>query len=364
MKKEAVEIQSKTTFSHDSCFKLFFSRPELAGELLKLVLSKEELEVYNLDDLRYEKETYKNKITDMVLSFSLKKEPKKRVEILTLVEHKSYYDKSLFDQVLNYLVLIREQTIKQKGYALPIFPIIFYHGREPFQWKQSLQEEDFGSLLSEIPVQTRECMLQYKMKVINTQDPEIRKLFTKPGSKIGGVLKLLDGIWNLKNPSSEKVSSIVVNDLGELLEEKSVKERDDIVAGVFEYLKNVAKLKSVEEQRAKKDLISRGILKQGGVMDIREFFREQGREEGIEKGRKEGIQKGMEKGMEKGIEKGMEKGRKEGIEKGIQKGLEKGRQEERREVVLKMLEEKAEISLISKVTGFTEEEIKTIKNRL
>ena len=53
-----------------------------------------------------------------------------------------------------------------------------------------------------------------------------------------------------------------------------------------------------------------------------------------------------------------EKGRWEGE----RKGLRKGRQEERQQVVLNMLQEKADIAFIAKVTGLSEKEIKKLKN--
>ena len=90
-----------------------------------------------------------------------------------------------------------------------------------------------------------------------------------------------------------------------------------MVVGVFEYLTDVTPLRKEVWEKAEKELGEEGILKEGEIMNIREHLRE----------------------------------------KGVQEGLEKGR----KEVVLNMLKEKAEISFISKVTGLSEKEIKTIK---
>ncbi|MBC6415206.1 MAG: hypothetical protein GDA46_02300 [Bdellovibrionales bacterium] len=54
---------------------------------------------------------------------------------------------------------------------------------------------------------------------------------------------------------------------------------------------------------------------------------------------------------EKGIWEGMQKGRKEGQRKG------------RQEIALNMLKEKIEIAFINKLTGFSKEEIKKLKNQ-
>ena len=78
------------------------------------------------------------------------------------------------------------------------------------------------------------------------------------------------------------------------------------------------------------------------------------REEGMEKGRQEGRQEGMQQGIQKGMQ--------QGIQKGMQQGRQEGRQDRDREVVLNMLRNNLDISLICKVTGLSLEEIKKLQN--
>ncbi|MBC6416166.1 MAG: hypothetical protein GDA46_07290 [Bdellovibrionales bacterium] len=69
-------------------------------------------------------------------------------------------------------------------------------------------------------------------------------------------------------------------------------------------------------------LIEEGILTEGGIMEnVRESIKEEGRQE----------------------------------------GMQKGRQERDKEIVLNMLKEKVEIAFISKITGFSKEEIEKLK---
>ena len=58
------------------------------------------------------------------------------------------------------------------------------------------------------------------------------------------------------------------------------------------------------------------------------------------------------------IERERWESRQEGLQEGIQEGIHKGRQA----VILNMLKEKLDLSVISKVTGLSEEEIKKLKN--
>jgi predicted transposase/invertase (TIGR01784 family) len=64
---------------------------------------------------------------------------------------------------------------------------------------------------------------------------------------------------------------------------------------------------------------------------------------------------------EEGIKEGLEKGEKKGIKKGEKKGIEVGEKKAKTKIVQKMLQEKMDIQLISKVTGLSEENILQLK---
>ena len=338
-------ITKKPVFSHDSFFKLIFSDPKLAKELLGLIFTKPALKVFNLEDIKFEKDTHKKQLADLVLSFSFKnsifknKNYPKRMKLFIILEHKSYYDKGFYEQGLKYHILIRDYSIKQTGRTQLTNLCLFYHGKQHKRWKKSLQEDDFKDckdFLPKIPFEVKEGMLDFKVKVINTKDSEIRKIIKNKGTKIWGVLKLLDEVWSIKNPSAKKVKIIIKSDFADILKGKKKTEVDNIVAGIVEYLTDATGLKEKEWERAKKELIEEGILKKGGAMNVRQVIKEKGIWEGMQKGRKEGMQKGMQKG------------RKEGMQK----------------VVLNMLKKKTDISFISEVTGLSAKEVKQLKNGL
>ena len=313
--------KKKPTCSHDSFFKLIFSDPKLAKELLDLIFTKEEKKVFNLNSIKLEKDTYKNRLADLVLSFPFKKLPKKRIEFLVILEHKSYNDKDSHEKMLKYLTIIRELMILQTGKSKPIIPAFFYHGKKPLNLKESLQEQDFKSFFRQTPLETRESMLNFKMKVVNTKASKIQELIKRKKSKIWGVIKLFDEIWDIKNPSAETVKLIVRDYFGNILKKKTKREVDDLVFGIVEYLRDTAGLKLREWEKAERELKEEEILKRGGTMNIRELIKE--------------------------------KGRWEGERKGIQKGLQT--------VILNMLKKKTDISFISEVTGVPVKEIKKMK---
>ena len=338
MKYKSQIKRKKPTFSHDSFFKGFYSDPKLAQELLQLIFSKKELKAYNLNKLKIEKDTFEGKEADLVFSVPLKAFPKMKVELFILLEHKSSHDKNLFGQILRYQVLIREHSIQQNGYPQPVIPVVFYHGKPPLKWEKSLQEEDFKSFFSRIPVESRKNMLNYEPKIISTQDPKIQEAYKGRKFKGYSVIKLLSEIWSLK----KKLTPLKVKDayaeFEEVLKGLKGQARKTVELRILEYLFENTELDLKTWGKAEKLLIEAGILKQGGLMqDVREIIKEKGRWEG----QREGLKKGRQEGR--------------------QAGRQEGRQERNKEVVLNMLKKKTDISFISEVTGLSAKEIKKMK---
>ena len=83
-------------------------------------------------------------------------------------------------------------------------------------------------------------------------------------------------------------------------------------------------------QQVERELLEQGVFKKGGYMDIMQYMKEQEHK--------------------KGLRRGLKKGRQEGLEQG------------KKEIVLNMLEARADMTFISKVTGLPVREIKKLKN--
>ena len=330
MKKYVQKIK-KPVFIHDRFFKDAFSDLKRAKKLVEFILSKKELQSYDISQLRIEKNTFKDGLqADLILSIPFKDDSSKILRLVIIVEHKSQYDKGLFNQLLKYQILIQEWFLKQTGRAQLVIPVLFYHGKQNINWSKSLQEEYFKAFFDKIPIETRKDMLNFNMRVINTKDPKVRRFFKSKGSECWGFIRLLDEIWDIKNPDTEKVREIIKDYFGELLKKATKRESREVTLRVIKYLQSAGGLRKEVWKKAEEQLKMEGILKEGGYMNMLDHIKEEGRW----KGRKEGRQEG----------------RKE------------GRQERDQEVILNMLKEKADISFISKVTGLPEKEIKKLKN--
>ena len=213
------------------------------------------------------------------------------------------------------------------GYPQPIIPVLFYHGKKPFKWRGSLQEEDFDVLFAKIPMESKKSMLNYRPKIIDTKDPKVLKVYKRKKFKGYGVVKLLSEIWSIRKekPNVLKLKEIVYNfkDMFRGLTEYEVHRR---VVSIIRYLSKNTKLELREWEKAESLLVKEGILTKGGHMNAIERIKEEERWEGL------------------------------------QEGIHKGRQEGRQAVILNMLKKQLDISLISEVTGLSEEEIKKLKN--
>ena len=318
MKKYVQKIK-KPVFIHDRFFKDAFSDLKRAKKLVEFILSKKEFQSYDISQLRIEKNTFKDGLqADLILSIPFKDDSSKILRLVIIVEHKSQYDKGLFNQLLKYQILIQEWFLKQTGRAQLVIPVLFYHGKQNINWSKSLQEEYFKAFFDKIPIETRKDMLNFNMRVINTKDPKVRRFFKSKGSECWGFIRLLDEIWDIKNPDTEKVREIIKDYFGELLKKATKRESREVTLRVIKYLQSAGGLRKEVWKKAEEQLKMEGILKEGGYMNMLDHIKEEGRW--------------------------------------------KGRQERDQEVILNMLKEKADISFISKVTGLPEKEIKKLKN--
>ena len=268
--KKQAQKPKKLVLSHDQFFKAIYSYPNLCKDLLWLIFSKEELEIYNANKLKIEKDTFKGHKgelrADLVFSIPFKDNPQISIKVFILLEHKSYYDKGFYNTMLRYLFAMREFLFQQTGKIHPIIPVLFYHGKEPFKRKKSLQEDDFKDFFTKMSRETSESMLNYKPKIINTHDPKLIKIYQEKGFKSTGVIKLLTDIWRLKKNntiSSEQIIDIY-NENKKLLENLEKEEKKRVILTIHEYIKAHAKVmeqtwKEVEEQLIKQGLLTKGV---------------------------------------------------------------------------------------------------------
>ena len=314
------EISSSS--HHDRIFKRFFCLKEFAIELAQLILTKKELQSVILSKLKVEKNLFKGKRMDLVLSIPLKGLPENIIKIVILCEHKSKIEKGLFKQLLGYQTTFYEES-KQ---IIAIVPTLFYHGKAPLmppvkgssakssskKWPLSFQEWILGKFSPKIPRSIRKDMLNFRLRPLDTGDKRVQRIFKSRRFKIGPVLRLMDRIWALKDNEQE------LRDI--LFDFFKVFSAEKWILVVAQYLK-AAGIKLKTWNKLETEAIKKGLLTKGGYMDIREEIRLEGKLE----------------------------------------GMQQGRQEERQALIRQMLQ-KSSVAQVAKLTGMSEEEIKRLQN--
>ena len=306
----------KKASHHDIFFKEGYCDPRFAKELFQLALTKKEFSAFNWDSLKPEKDTFQGLRADLVFSVTLKSDPAKQVKICLLLEHKSQYSRQTYCQILKYKTAFIVKSLEETGEARPVFAVLFHHGKKPWPGRTSLKEGLWGRLLPKIPSSLKKDMLDCGLRIIDTHDPKVERAIKNKRTKSRGFLNLLKQIWTLK-PSAEELKKALS------LFDNWTGDRDNLILSVGNYLwAAVRGMRADLWKELERDGVKQGIFSKGGYMNTREYIKEEGRQEGRQAGRQEVIQ----------------------------------------QVVLNMLKKKLDTSLISEVTGVSEEEVKKLKN--
>ena len=330
--------------AHDKLFKTLYETPALAVDIFRIVLPKNQFKLYDWGKLRLEKDSFADgRRADLIYSVPILGFSDTRTLIFIILEHKSSSDPKLFWQLYKYQDNLLTNYYAKHKYIPQIIPVVFYHGKKPWtqplDFQQALREDFFKKNPSFAP----EGVINFKLNLLNIQDPKMKRVFEDPSFESRGGLFLLRNVWSAKPDVAfvKKVFSL----FGEFL-----RKREDLVLAVLEYLSTAYKMKPETWKAAERSAVELGLLEKGGYMNVREYIRENARAEG----RQEGRQEGMQAGMQAGRQEGMQAGRQEGMQAGMQKGI--------KSIIFNMLKKNAKISFISEMTGMPEEEIKKLQN--
>lgn len=147
---------------HDKYFKEFMENPEIARELLEVILPSEIKEIIDLERLLPQKASFisqelEGAYSDLLFKSRLKEGGE--IYVYFLIEHKSYYYEYTSLQLLKYMLNIWEREIDKENRRelTPIIPVVFYHGEEkwkiPFAFKKLIKDiEKYPALERYIPV--------------------------------------------------------------------------------------------------------------------------------------------------------------------------------------------------------------------
>ena len=148
---------SLLTKAQDKFFKAVFSRKEIVTELFEKTLSDDILPSLDLEKLELVSGSFvdgklKEHFADLVYRCPLT--DKGVVQIVLLLEHKSYQETFPHFQLLQYFLGLWNQNVKQQEKPVFIIPIVFYHGKTTWHYQrmQDYFEEIPTPLLRYLPM--------------------------------------------------------------------------------------------------------------------------------------------------------------------------------------------------------------------
>ena len=138
---------SKLPTPHNNFFHYALSHAHAARDLIQTHLPVDLVAALDLDSLELQKDSFvddelRDSYSDLLYSVKLVDQEGRPAEgqVYLLLEHKSQSDPMTCFQLLRYIVRIWEQRLRNGQSMCPIFPLVIYHGQEPWTAPISLEE--------------------------------------------------------------------------------------------------------------------------------------------------------------------------------------------------------------------------------
>jgi predicted transposase/invertase (TIGR01784 family) len=297
--------------THNNLFIKTFSNPENVKVLLKMALPEAITRVIDFSKIKIDFTTYisdeiKDYYSDIVVKTRMKTEDGQTIEldIYILIEHKTEAKKKSLVQILKYLYFEWQKDVDQKRPLRVIIPLIFYHGKEPWNVPRSFVDQ------FKVSDEIKTFLLNYRYILFDTKDWDF---LAETNRELKDNIFLLTALVLMKSAYNKEMETVKA--IFKLWYEKGFTKNVEMVTFFLRY---VFYIRDIPLYQLKKTLEECNI--EGG--DIMPSL----------------AQRLMDEGKEKWIK------------------------EEKRETAKRMLNDDFSIESIVKYTGLTEKEVKALMN--
>jgi predicted transposase/invertase (TIGR01784 family) len=298
---------------HNNMFIKTFSDPENMKILLKMALPKAlfqaiDFSEMNIDFTTYVSDDLKDYYSDIVVKTLMKTDDGEGesipLDIYILVEHKTEAKNQSLVQILKYLYHEWQKDVDQNKLLRVIIPLVFYHGKEPWNVPRSFVDQ------FDVSDEIKEYLLNYRYILFDTKDWDF---LVEENRELKDNVFLITSLVLMKGAYNEDMETVKA--IFKLWHEKGFISNKDKVLFFLIY---VAYIRDIPLEQLKKTLEESKI--EGG--DIMPSL----------------AQRLIEQGMERGAKKNA------------------------KEIARQMLNDDFPIERIIKYTGLTEKEIKELLN--
>ena len=296
---------------HDKLFKETWSDLANVRSFLDHYLPANVSGIMDFDTLEISKDSFVEKELEEYFSDMLYKVKLSGTSgyVYVLFEHKSYHEKHIHLQLLEYMVKIWRLCLKQdKKASLPVvIPLLLCHGR--YSWPE--KKTRFSSMLSG-PPELLELLSEYIPDFSYTlydltrfSDGEIK------GTVMVRVMMML--FKYISEPDFMKQLPDIISLMQELMEKETGLQ---YLETVLRYLFSTVDSVSTETI---KTIVGQALSDKEGdfIMTLTEKLHMEGEKKGKKEGIKEGIKKGIKEGKKEGVKEGLIEGLRQAIELGI-----------------------------------------------
>lgn len=218
---------SLLTKAQDKFFKAVFSRKEIVTELFEKTISDEILPLLNLNGLELVSGSFvdgklKEHFADLVYKCPLT--DKGEVQIVLLLEHKSYQEVFPHFQLLLYFLGLWNQHVKQQEKPAFIIPIVFYHGKATWHYQRM---QDY---FSDIPTPLLRYLPMFDYDLIDLsamQDHQIEDFRN-------GFLAV--STFLLKHRHQQNYIKLLENQFVSLMKRVEIQEDEELTESIFVYI--------------------------------------------------------------------------------------------------------------------------------
>ncbi len=267
---------------HDTFVKELLSHKDSASEFIKQALPPAFHRQLDLENIRFLSDTYTTKELNQYFSDIVVKVPVSgtagEVIVSILIEHKSTIDHYASLQLLTYMANGYAQQRKRNEKLSVIIPVIYYHGKNNWQFRP------LDQLFTDLPAKFRMFIPTFQIEMFTVQQFSVQQIHRIAEAKLRAALMVQKGQFD---------ELVAIRDYVRVINALELEATGNFFFTLFVYMFHLPRFEEefiidithqLTADMKSKSMTYADVLRERGL--------QQGLEQGLEQGRQEGRQQG------------------------------------------------------------------------